>query len=378
MSRSFLLISFAALVLGLHLGLATPLEAAEPKPKNIDLVLCLDVSNSMDGLIASAKARLWDIVNELAKARPTPNLRVAVYSYGHTGYDAAKGWVRQDLPFTTDLDKVNEKLFGLTTRGGTEYVARVTKAALEELSWSPEPGTLKIIFVCGNEAADQDREYSLKAVAEQACRKGVIINTIYCGRAGDAIAAGWKHFADLAEGRYANIDQNRGAVAVATPFDKRLVELGDKVNKTYVWYGKEGEARRLNQVAQDRNAEQAGLATAAGRVQAKGGGFYKQTDADLVDRAKNEKDFDLKKLPEAELPEEMKKMTPEQREKYLKEKIAEREAIQKEIQELSKQRDEYIKEQQRKNPTAAEKAFDEALRSMLREQAAKQGLHIPE
>src|SRR5215510_4821742 len=40
------------------------------KPQNIDVALCLDVSNSMDGLIDSAKNKLWDIVNELAKVKP--------------------------------------------------------------------------------------------------------------------------------------------------------------------------------------------------------------------------------------------------------------------------------------------------------------------
>ena len=31
------------------------------------MVICLDVSGSMDGLIDSAKNKLWDIVNELAR-----------------------------------------------------------------------------------------------------------------------------------------------------------------------------------------------------------------------------------------------------------------------------------------------------------------------
>ena len=59
-----------------------------PAEKAIDLVLCLDVSGSMNGLIDSAKLQLWDIVNELARLKPTPNLRVALYSYGHTSYPA--------------------------------------------------------------------------------------------------------------------------------------------------------------------------------------------------------------------------------------------------------------------------------------------------
>src|SRR5262249_32833751 len=93
--------------------------AEEPQPappaKHIDVVICLDVSNSMDGLIASAKAKLWDIVNGLAQAKPTPALRVGLYSYGNDGYDRNVGWVRKELDLTTDLDTLYQKLNGLTT-----------------------------------------------------------------------------------------------------------------------------------------------------------------------------------------------------------------------------------------------------------------------
>ena len=41
--------------------------AAVAEGKAIDLVTCLDVSGSMNGLIDSAKLRLWDTVNELAR-----------------------------------------------------------------------------------------------------------------------------------------------------------------------------------------------------------------------------------------------------------------------------------------------------------------------
>src|SRR3954447_13689594 len=88
-----------------------PAEGAERRAegKPIDVVICLDVSNSMDGLIGSAKLKLWDIVNDLGKVKPTPRLRVALYSYGNTGYDPKVGWVRKDLDLTADLDEVYRK-----------------------------------------------------------------------------------------------------------------------------------------------------------------------------------------------------------------------------------------------------------------------------
>src|SRR6516162_4493871 len=93
-----------ALALALGAGPLRAADEAKPAPKDIDVVICLDVSNSMDGLIASAKVKLWDIVNDLAKVKPAPHLRVGLYSYGNDGYDAKVGWIRKDLDLSTDLD----------------------------------------------------------------------------------------------------------------------------------------------------------------------------------------------------------------------------------------------------------------------------------
>src|SRR5437870_461964 len=73
----------AAAVLLLAPLTAPAAPAPGEKPRAVDLVICLDVSNSMDGLIDSARIKLWDVVNELAKVKPTPSLRVALYTYGN-------------------------------------------------------------------------------------------------------------------------------------------------------------------------------------------------------------------------------------------------------------------------------------------------------
>ena len=69
-----------------------------------------------------------------------------------------------------------------------------------------------MIFVCGNESATQDPDVKLKTIAEVAVRKGIIINTIFCGSPLDVVAAGWKEFALQSEGRFAAIDQNLSAL----------------------------------------------------------------------------------------------------------------------------------------------------------------------
>jgi hypothetical protein len=361
-----------------------PAQAAKPaKPQaaTIDVVLCLDVSSSMQGLVDSAKAKLWDVVNELGKAKPTPNLRVGLYSYGHTTYPADKGWVRKEVDLTTDLDTVYQKLNALTINGGEELVARVTRDAVVEQKWSDEKKALKLIFVAGNEPANQDRQVTLQEVAKKALEKNIYINTIHCSR-GPQMAQegeGWKDFAKMAEGTFASINQDKGAVVTATPHDGRLNELSGKLNTTYVPYG-EVELRRAKiglQAAGDRKATDRAPGVGAARAETKAGRLYRNAEWDLVDRLAEDTNFDIKKVPEDQLPDELKKLKPAERVEYVKQKQEERKKIQKEIAELSTKRAEYLKQEAKKPGSKADKVFDEAVKGALREQAKKQGIEIP-
>lgn len=347
--------------------------------KRIDIAVCLDVSNSMDGLIASAKAKLWDIVNDLARVKPTPQLRVALYSYGHNSYDAKAGWVRKELNLTTDLDALYQKLFALTTHGGTEYATRVCRDATEQLQWSEDKDALRIIFVCGNEPAAQDPLVKLRDAADKALAKGIVINPIFCGAAQHRDAADWKEFAKLAGGGFTSIDQQAGTVAVVTPMDKELTALGAKLNSTYVVYGGQVNlGKQLTQAAQDANAAQAGLGVAAARAASKASGLYRNEMWDLVDRMKLDPKFDLKSIPEKELSDELRKLKPEERQRYLNTKAKEREEIQKQITDLNARRLVHINAEQKKNASKTDKAFDEALRATLRTQARAKGITIPD
>jgi hypothetical protein len=376
------LVSRASLALALlAFSMSGPAAAAEPsKARVVDLAICLDTSSSMDGLIDSAKQKLWDIVNDLARAKPTPDLRVAVYSYGNNAYDAKTGWVRLEIGLTTDLDKVSEKLVALKATkisGSDEYVGRVCRDAIERLDWSKDTAALRVIFVCGNESAEQDPEVKLKPLAEMAVKRDVVINTIDCGNPADADAAGWKEFARLSEGRFAAIDQDRGIVNIATPHDKELAELSGKLNSTFCFVGKDAKALAENQRRQDDNVLQLGAGTAASRAESKAGGLYRFEGQDLVGRLRQDPKFDVKKLAAEELSDELKKMTPEEREKHVRGLLAKREELEKQIGELAKKREAYVQAELKKNPNAADRAFDEAVKNALRDQAKKKGLDIP-
>ncbi len=377
---------FASLAGLALLGLATvapaqdgpkpaPQQPAE-EPRDIDIVICLDVSGSMNGLLDSARVRLWDIINEMAKVKPAPNLRVGLYSYGRND-SGNNGHIREEIDLTHDLDALYQKLFALKIGGSVEYVTRVCRDATEQQPWSKHKNALKIIFVCGNEPASQDQVVTRQMAADKAKAAGILINPIFCGNPTHPDAQDWIAFARQSGGRFASIDQQRGVVVVNAPQDKQLAELGTKLNATYVAYGKAGKDKQLNQVVQDGNALKAGYGVSAARVAAKNSALYRCDDWDLVDRCKNDAKFDVTKLTADELPQAMRKLTAAQRIAYVKDMTAKRAALQQQINKLSQERTNYVNEQMKKNKNAGAQAFDAALRETLRIQAKERGISIP-
>ena len=348
--------------------------AADTVPANdvrrdVDLVIALDVSGSMEGLIESAKQRLWDITNELARARPVPALRVAILSYGNPAYGEQSGYVRVDLPFTADLDKVNATLFAFRTDGGEEYVARAIQTSLDTLQWSAKQDALKIVFVAGNESAEQDPRLTIAQVTYAAANRGVVVNAIYCGADASEEARGWERVATRTNGVYASIDQQAAAVAnVATPFDEQITALNAELNSTYIAFGEGGQRGQANQVEQDRNAEAMSPSASTSRIVAKAGALYRAA-WDLVDAVESGKKLD--EIPAAELPAEMQALPPAERETYVRDKAERRQDLKRQIGELAASRSEYIAEQ--KESSADATGLDAAILEGLRDVAATKG-----
>ena len=304
---------------------AGPESAENEKQSLIQIALLLDTSNSMDGLIDQAKSQLWKVVNEFGTALvdgKAPEFHVALYEYGNSGIPSEKGYIRMILPLTDDLDAVSEKLFALKTNGGYEYCGKVIKAAAENLKWSKSDKDFKAIFIAGNEPFTQgDVDYRIACKA--AVEKGIVVNTIFCGPYATGVSGKWKDGAALSDGKYMNIDQNQKAVHIEAPQDKEIEKLGTDLNKTYVPYGAKGKAGMENQKAQDKNASSAGSGSNLQRQVCKASHNYNNDRWDLVDAIKKGT-VKLEDIKEEDLPEEMRKMSMEEKKKYVEAKAAER------------------------------------------------------
>ncbi|MBA4388232.1 MAG: hypothetical protein C0404_09640 [Verrucomicrobia bacterium] len=343
--------------------------AAKPERPLVQIALLLDTSNSMDGMINQAKAQLWSIVNEFATAKRSgakPILQVALYQYGTPSLGLESGYIKQLAPLTDDLDSISKLLFELKTNGGDEYCGWVIKTATEDLKWSANKSDYMAIFIAGNEPFSQG-----KVKYEDACKaaatKGIIVNTIHCAGAEDT---GWAEGARLADGRFMRIDGNQAVVQIKAPQDEELARLNADLNKTYVAYGARGKEYSARQASVDANAQTIGSANVATRAAAKASAQYRNTEWDLVDAVREDK-VAVEKMDAAELPDELKKLSAEERKQFVEKKQKERETVQTKIKELSDARTKYVADEMKKTAAPGANTLGDSIRAAVREQATQ-------
>ncbi|MGH2666236.1 vWA domain-containing protein [Flavobacterium sp.] len=327
-------------------------KSAKDGNTKIQVALLLDTSNSMDGLIEQAKSRLWNIVNTLTTLKyqgKTPDIEIGLYEYGNDGLSSQSNYIRQVTSLTTDLDLISEKLFSLRTNGGSEYCGAVIADATKQLSWGKDSANMKLIYIAGNEAFNQGGINYKEAISD-ALRNNIFVNTIFCGDAHEGVNTFWKDGADVGKGKYFNIDSNQSVQYIVTPYDVRISECNTKINTTYISYGTKGYEKKRNQEMQDQNAQGVSSANYAERAVSKSKAAYKNDSWDLVDKLKDDKEA-IGKIKKEELPEELKNKSKDEIKVYVEKKSKEREAIQKEISELAKKRQDYIDNEAKKTKT---------------------------
>lgn len=342
-------------------------STASPK---IQVAILLDVSNSMDGLIDQAKAQLWNMVNTVGKAKcgdKVPEVEIALYEYGRTTNNPLQGYVKQVSPFTKDLDQLSEYLFQLKTDGGDEYCSHVIYSSLKQLNWDTAASTYKVIFIAGNEDFNQGA-ITWTAACQEARKKGVIVNTIYCGDKQTGISEHWNLAGECGNGSFTNINQDAKAEDINTPYDSALFALNGKLNGTYISYGYQGEEKAIKQNEMDKANFSVSKEVMAKRISVKGKkDLYKNEQWDLVDASVADSTV-LEKIELKTLPPALKDKSRTEIKKIVQEKTRDRSNVQKEIAHLSTEREKYILTARKAKAGKAEVTLESEIERILKQQ----------
>jgi hypothetical protein len=334
----------------------------------VDVVFVLDTTGSMGGLIEGAKMKIWSIANQIVNGTPAPDLRIGLVAYR----DRGDAYVTRVFDLSDDLDEVYGNLMQFEAAGGgdgPEHVSRALSDAVDGISWSAGDRTLRIVFLVGDAPphTDYNDGFDYREICRTAVSRDIIVNTIQCGAMPETTEY-WREIASLSEGEYAAVAQAGGMRTIPTPMDGELSRLGAELGKTVVVFGgsdMEARKREADEMAAAMPATavatRAAYKSATGRM-----GAY-----DLLGVLEAE-EVVLEDIEEEKLPEEMRGMNAEEKREFLRAKKESRDRLNKQIAELSRQRDAYIRDKLAEEGKAD--SFDDRVLAMIRAQAKSRGI----
>jgi hypothetical protein len=250
-------------------------EKIEPV-KPIDLVFCVDLSGSSNGILDDIRERYWEVVNQANAYKPSPRLRIAVIGFSRPSFGSKNGYVKIIKGLTSDFDVLSHELFKLQPyiEKGDQMVGMALRTCIRNLQWSEDPDALKAIFLIGNGRVDLG-PYCYTDACELAVKEGIVINTLYCRSAREIPSekTGWRNVARLTGGTSHEIFIHKRPPMLVTTYDSsELYNLSAALAATYVGYGKGGGDRVKLMAMVDEKAKDANLMTFESRM------FHKISD----------------------------------------------------------------------------------------------------
>jgi hypothetical protein len=297
----------------------------------------------MGGLLDGAKRTVWSIANQVRAVDPQADLHVGLVAYR----DLGDAYVTKDFALTDDLDAMYAELSTFQAEGGGDVPEDVDAAlhdAVHKMKW--RSGAKKIIFLVGDASpASRGEVPKFDITAREAAKQHIMINTIRCGQDSDTAQA-WQQIASLGNGAFSTIQQDGGVQQIATPYDDKMAQLAAEIDSTTVIYGN-AESRR-------RYAEKTAVAAAApAPAKADRGVYYAKKGAVAAAPAEDvvggvaTGSMNVDGLDEGMLPADLQGKSKEELKAELDARAKKRVEAQKEIADLAKQRDEYIKANQK-------------------------------
>jgi Mg-chelatase subunit ChlD len=348
--------------------------AGNPK---VDVVFVLDTTGSMSGLIQTAKEKIWSIATTMASAQPTPEIRIGLVAYR----DRGDHYVTKVIDLSDDLDSVYATLMDFNADGGGDTPESVNKAlydAVHDISWSQGSQAYQVVFLVGDAPPHMDYQDEMKypAIVADAKKKGIVINTIQCGDV-PTTSGPWTQIASLGHGRFFQVDQAGSAVALATPYDAEIAELSARLDDTRLYFGTE---EQKEQMASKVAATDKLHASASDESRARRAAFNVSSGGKVNLLGENELvagvasgTIKLDELEEADLPEVLKPMAPEEQRAYVAGLAGDREQLRQQISELAADRDDYLKKKV-EEAGGFKDSLDQKIYDAVADQAKEAGL----
>jgi hypothetical protein len=284
--------------------------------KRKEVVFCLDLSGSTNGLINDIRDNLWRFINFSLKRDPGTDLRIGIVVYGRPSFGAQNDYVKILSDLTDNYDYLSQELIKLKPdiEWGQQRLPSAIYAACKNISWSEGGNSKKMIFLFGNGSVPTMNTNFVKA-CNIAQEKNIVINPVYCVQRNIIVRElpGYKMLADRTGGSF-NMYPLSHHSPVTNWSDKalHLKQLNENLNSTYLYCTPDGAVRYNTMLNADNDKVITNEQFVYSRCAYKISDVYQQkcADWDLISFMKNKiPDFLL--LKQAYLPKEFQQTSPQ-------------------------------------------------------------------
>lgn len=276
------------ILLLLAFSFSAPSQSGERYGPPVDIVFCLDLSGSTNGIVDRMRNHIWDYVHLFSGSFPKADFRIGFVGFGRPSFGKDNYYVKVLSDLTHDVEGLTYELLKLRPQieKGDQYVSAALKVCAQNLSWNERPDAIKVLFLGGNGFVTSGGEPYTKAV--QACvDRGIIINCVYLlNNPMMNEQAGWEDIAKRGNGKYTSMQVKYEYYENLGGFDmEKLFSLNKELNETYLYYGPNGKERWKIQRTDDERIYETNSEGYRYRLQFRLSDLYldKNSEWDLVD-----------------------------------------------------------------------------------------------
>jgi hypothetical protein len=349
---------------------SAPGTAVEGYGPPVDIVFCLDLSGSTNGIVDRMRSHIWDYVHLFSGCIPKADFRIGFVGFARPSFGKDNYYIKVISDLTHDIEGLTHELIKMRTQieKGDQFVGPALRVCAQNISWNERPDAIKIVFLGGNGLVSTGGEPYPKAV--QACvDKGIIVNCIYLlNNPTMGEQAGWEDIAAKGNGKYTSMQVRYDYFENLGGFNmEKLFSLNKKLNDTYLYYGTLGKERWKMQRADDESIYKANTEGYRYRLQFRISDLYlnKNSEWDLVDlHTKNP--LAIASVDRNFLPDTLKYMTPADLRAYVVYSKFNRNKIIGEIKQVFAEKEQLVKDKKLETQKNM-KTFDITTINWLRE-----------
>jgi hypothetical protein len=227
---------------------------SQATPQQVEIVFCMDLSASTNGILDRFRDHLWDYVHLFSNCSPEVDIKIGLVAFARPSYQKENSYVKVLQDLTDDYETFSHRLLQMKPKveNGEQLVGAALKVCSKKISWSKDKSALKVVFLVGN-GTTRTGEISCEEAAEELAHKGIIIHSFYCLENEEAYEKrGWERIAEIGNGKFNTLQIKNVYYENFHGFDlDKFRSLNSKLNDTYLFYGKSGRVRWRAQSMED-------------------------------------------------------------------------------------------------------------------------------